>query len=122
MTKQIIRFGLVGIIAALVHFMIVVLLVQTGGLLPLIANVFAFAISFQFSYWGHRVYTFHETTVLHREAFPKLLLVQVMNFVANEWLFYLFLSLGLPYPAALGIVLTILPLFTFVSSKLWVFR
>jgi putative flippase GtrA len=122
MIKQLFRFGVVGLTAATVHFYIVVSIVETWDIVPLIANVFAFGISFQISYWGHRMWTFVGTTTLHREAFPKLVFIQALNFAANESLFYVFLAMDLPYPVALAIVLTILPIFTFVSSKLWVFR
>lgn len=119
--SQIFRFGIVGLLAAAIHFSIVVLLVQTINVEPLLANVFGFAIAFQASYWGHRLWTFHESVALHRIALPKLLLVQVLMFLANETLFYIFLSLQLPYPIALIIVLGVLPIFTFMASKLWVF-
>lgn len=119
---QIFRFGIVGLLAGILHFLVVVILVQYWFLKPLIANVFALMLSFQLSYWGHRLWTFQNTSTLHREAFPKLLVVQLLNFSANEFLFYLFLILDLPYPIALLIVLTILPIFTFFSNKFWVFR
>lgn len=119
---QIFRFGVVGVIAAAVHFNIVVFLVQNFLLDPLVANALAFLISFQMSYWGHRLWTFGGTLTLHRVALPKLLFVQLVNFAANETLFYIFLACNIPYPIALIIVLTILPIFTFLSSKLWIFR
>jgi putative flippase GtrA len=119
---QIIRFGMVGVTAAGIHFTTVVLLVHYFFLEPLVANVFGFAIAFQMSYWGNRLWTFHDTAALHHVAFSKLLIVQLVNFTANESLFYIFLSLHLPYPIALLIVLTILPVFTFMSSKFWVFK
>lgn len=122
MIKQLYRFGVVGLSAATLHFCIVVTLVQGCLLDPLIANVFAFGIAFQVSYWGHRLWTFKDTIIPHREAFLKLMMVQIMNFALNESLFYLFLTWNLPYEIALTIVLSILPIFTFVSSKLWVFR
>jgi len=115
------RFGIVGVTAAAVHFSIVVYLVQQWEYAPLVANLFAFLISFQVSYCGHRFWTFHDTTVQHREAVPKLLIIQVLNMAANETLFYIFLTLHLPYQIALLLVLTILPVFTFISSRLWVF-
>lgn len=120
--RQIFRFGVVGVIAAVAHFNMVVFLVQNFQYAPLVANAFAFLVSFQMSYWGHRLWTFGDTVTLHRVAIPKLLLVQLINFLANETLFYIFLSCNLPYPIALIIVLTILPIFTFISSKLWIFR
>lgn len=118
---QLIRFGLVGVMAAAIHVGIVVALVQGFSLVPLVANVFGFAIAFQASYWGHRLWTFHESSSLHRVAAPKLLVVQLLSFAANETLFYILLALHLPYPLALVLVLAVLPIFTFMASKLWVF-
>ncbi|MBA3660991.1 MAG: GtrA family protein [Gammaproteobacteria bacterium] len=119
---QLCRFGVVGLFAALVHFCCVVFLVQWGTLNPLIANVFAFFVAFQFSYWGHRLWTFSDTDVVHFIALPKLLLIQCIVLMLSEVLFYLFLSLSLPYPIALAVVLMILPIFTFISNKFWVFK
>ncbi|OGT60108.1 MAG: hypothetical protein A3E85_03370 [Gammaproteobacteria bacterium RIFCSPHIGHO2_12_FULL_45_12] len=119
---QLCRFGVVGLIASGVHFMLVVALVQQFQLEPLAANVFAFFVSFQVSYWGHRSWTFSESEASHAVTLRRLLTVQLCNFSANETLFYVFLTLHLPYRLALLFVLTILPIFTFASSKLWVFR
>lgn len=119
---QIFRFGVVGLSAAMIHFGVVVFLVQTWSLPPLVANIVGFAVSFPVSYCGHRLWTFNDTSSLHRLAVPKLLLVQVLNFAANETLYYILLSLNLPYPLALLIVLVILPIFTFIASKAWVFQ
>jgi putative flippase GtrA len=119
---QIFRFGIVGVTAAAIHFATVVFFVQNFSLEPLAANCFGFLVAFQASYWGHRLWTFQETEALHRMAFSKLLTVQLINFSANESLFYVFLSLHLPYPLALLIVLTVLPVFTFIASKMWVFK
>lgn len=118
---QIARFGVVGLTAAAIHFFTVVSVVQLSGLNPLIANVIGFLVAFQMSYWGHRKWTFQASAMLHRVAVPKLLIVQLANFAANETLFYIFLTLHIPYTIALLIVLTILPIFTFLCSKFWVF-
>ena len=120
--SQLVRFGVVGLLAALIHFSTVILLVQTYHFVPLTANILGFLIAFQFSYWGHRKWTFNDTESMHRVAVSKFLCVQMLNFAMNELLFYVFLSFNLPYPVALIIVLTVLPIFTFAASKLWVFR
>lgn len=118
---QLMRFAIVGLIAASVHFCTVVLLVQCLLIAPLLANIVGFLAGFQVTYWGHHLWTFSEVAVLHRIALPKLLLVQLIAFAANELLFYIFLSLHLSYWIALLIVLTILPIFTFIVNKRWVF-
>jgi len=119
---QIMRFGIVGGTAAIVHFSMVVWLVQEFSYAPLVANVAGFLLAFQVSYFGHRLWTFSETSVLHREAYPRLVAVQVMNFSLNEMLYYVFLSLHLPYQLALLIVIAIMPIFTYLTSRWWVFQ
>lgn len=119
---QFMRFGIIGMFAAIVHLGTVILLVESNLLPPLLANIIAFMIAFQVSYFGHRLWTFQADTE-HRRAFPKLLLVSCTTFIANEGLFYLLMTIfKMPYIAALFIVLTLLPIFTFTLSKLWVFR
>ncbi len=120
---QVMRFGVVGTLAAAVHFSVVVALVEEFMLNPLYANVFAFLIAFQVSYWGNRYWTFSESTVSHRAAMPKLFAVTFSNLMANQGLFYIFLKIiGLPYMLALFLVLIILPPVTFTLGKLWIFR
>src|SRR5690349_6327456 len=114
---QLMRFGVVGGLAAMVHLSVVVMIVQTMQIAPLVANVMGFLIGFQVSYYGHRYFTFADSDSLHRVAIPKLFLLQVMNFIINEYLFFVFLSWQLPYPIALFLVLAIMPLITFFISK-----
>src|SRR5579872_3441596 len=98
---QITRYGIVGLSAAVVHFSIVVILVQNFKLAPFNANIYGFLVSSQVSYWGHRLWTFDASDTLHSTAYPRILLVQIVNFAANQTLFYIFLSLHLPYTIAL---------------------
>jgi putative flippase GtrA len=119
---QLTRFGLVGILAAAVHFSMVVLLVEAKYLGPLLANGVAFCVAFQVSYWGHRLWTFSNTQRDHATAFSRLLLVSMLAFIANEALFYLLMKQGgLPYPLALLLVLSMLPGLVFSVNKWWVF-
>lgn len=97
------------------------LLVEHAQLQALIANIIAFLVAVQFSYWGHCFLTFRENA-LHHIMMPKFFLVQTCNFIFNECLFYIFLSLHFSYRLALLIVLTTLPLITFTISKLWIFK
>jgi len=120
---QLARFGLIGLLAAGVHFSVLFLLVEKAGLVPLQANCFAFVFGFQVSYWGHRCWTFRGTTALHRVALPKLLLVGITGFVINEALFSFFLiAFNLPYPLALFLTLTVLPIVSFALGKFWIFK
>lgn len=120
---EFLRFGLVGVSAAAVHFSVVVFLVKARWLSPLTANVLAFLTAFQVSYWGNRRWTFSGKGPRHAVAFPRLLLVSSLAFIANEALFYgLMKQFHLPYPLALLIVLSLLPLAVFGANKWWVFN
>ncbi len=117
------RFGIVGVTAASVHFSLVIFFVELYALKPLQANVIAFLIAFQVSYWGHRYWTFRGTTNSHRVALPRLFVICGSSFIANEGLYYLVLTyLKLPYPLALLVVFAILPLVNFTFEKFWVFQ
>jgi putative flippase GtrA len=120
--RQLARFGVVGIFALLMHWLTVVTLVPLG-IAPLIANVIAFVVSFQVSYWGHRRWTFDAAHVPHRTALPRFLLIASLGFALNELLYFVFLrytSLG--YRVSLLIVLTIVPATTYTLSRRWGFR
>jgi putative flippase GtrA len=120
---QIIRFGLVGSLAAATQLTVVMTLVEMGLLQPLAANIVGFMIAFQVSYWGHRHWTFNAIGVQHSVAVPRLFFIASSGFIANELFFYIMMSVfHLPYIPALLVVLTILPTITFISSKFWVFR
>lgn len=119
---EIIRFGFVGAVAAAIHFFSVVFLVEIYQLPPLIANVIGFCVAFPCSYVGHRYFTFRALHTLHRHAIIKSFFIQSLSFAANESLYYILLSLHIPYALALCMVLTILAIFTFISSRFWVFR
>jgi putative flippase GtrA len=119
---QLVRFVVIGASAALVNFAIVVALVESHLLQPLSANVVAFIIAFQISYWGHRHWTFAATNQ-HKIAVPRLLIVSISNFFINQSLFYILLyQYHLHYMIALLIVLATLPLITFTINKFWVFK
>jgi len=121
MILQLARFGLVGVTAMAVHWLAVTLLVPLG-LRPLIANVVAFAIAFNVSYWGHRNWTF-DSDAGHQTTFWRFLLVACGSFVLNECLYYVLLTYTrLGYQAALALVLIAVAALTFVLSRQWAFR
>jgi putative flippase GtrA len=121
--KQVLRFGIVGTTAAVVNLAIVIGLVEFKLLSPLGANIIAFAIAFQVSYFGHRLWTFSRTTNTHKTAIPRLLVISVSSFIANEGFFYVFLTVfQLPYILALFLTLTVLPVISFIFNKWWVFQ
>ena len=119
---QVVRFGIVGVCAACVNFFAVVLLVQAVHFTPLVANVFAFTVAFQVSFFGHKCWTFkHKGS--HLPAVTKFLLVALASLLLSEALFALFLKeIHFYYPIALLLTLILVPPATFTINKLWTFR
>jgi len=114
---------IVGCCAAAVHFCIVLLLVQYFHWSPLLANLLAFVIAFQVSYLGHRFWTFPDTALTHQQSLPRFFLVASGSFLINEAMYYFLLNYTpLPYWLSLGIVLVLVAVITFISSRLWAFR
>ena len=121
--KQLHWFGIVGVSALIVHFVVVSCLLTPLGVPPLWANVAAFLIAFQVSYHGHRRLTFGATVVPHRQSLPRFFGVACLSFAVNESLYGVLLHhTGLDYRIALLIVLFTVAALTFVLSKLWAFR
>jgi putative flippase GtrA len=119
---ELFRFLIVGTSAAAAHFTAVLLMVQLYEIKPLVANVLAFAVAFQVSYFGHRSWTFAHTNTRHSQSLPRFMMVALLSFVSNESMYYLLLHYTpLPYWFSLGIVLVLVAIMTFVLSKLWAF-
>ncbi len=121
--RQLILFCMVGLAAACVHYLTVVALVEQFSLLPLVANIVAFLVAFNISYLGHRLFTFANATMRHPIAMRRWFLVASINFIANETLYYILMqNFHLDYSIALIIVLSVLPIISFLIAKLWAFN
>lgn len=124
---RLMRFGVVGLTAAAVHYWVVIALVELLRIAPLQANIGGFIVAFWVSYFGHRHWTFSDAVASHKrgsgQSFIRFLVVAVLGFCVNEFLFYLLLRYaGLPYYVALAIVVFTVAVMTYVLSRLWAFR
>jgi len=121
---RLLRFGIIGASAAAIHYLTVVVLVETSGIAPLLANVAGFALAFWCSFFGHRYWTFGDHQVASEQnSARRFLLTALLGFALNEGLFYLLLhGAGLRYEYALGIAVVAVAGVTYVLSRLWAFR
>jgi len=118
-----VRFGLVGIFATGIHYCVAVAL-MTAKILPLVANVGAFAIAFLVSFTGHYFWSFAvaRTGVGGRRALVRFLTVSLVGFTLNEALFASLLQWTPLHPhLGLLVVLFLVAGLTFVSSRFWAF-
>ncbi|MGF1484058.1 MAG: GtrA family protein [Opitutales bacterium] len=121
LSGRILRFAAIGGVATLVHFLTYAAMLELAGLPPLIANTVAFGVAFVVSFVGHRWITFRcRRNFL--QSLPRFFSLALAGFGLNQLLVYLSVyPLGLgEYPGAIAAVVVV-PVFTFMLSRLWVF-
>ena len=120
---QIVRFGIVGAVATAVHLGVVIILVETTVVPePLVANVIAFCCAVLVSYFGHNYWTFQHR---HHNAqkFARFVLITLSALGLNQMILYVATrQLGLDYRVGLLLVILLVPIFTYILARLWVFR
>ena len=77
---QLCRFGIVGVSAAVVNYLIVVVIVEYGHWQPLLANIVAYLLAFNVSYTGHRLFTFSHKAH-EKSSLTKFFVVSLTGFV-----------------------------------------
>lgn len=119
---QLMRFGVIGGLAAVTHYCIAIYLTDQQ-VAAAWANLVAFIIAFWVSYFGHRYFSFDAGDVSHQQTLPRFILVAVFGFILNESLLLLMLhftkisiALGLPF------IIVITAIFTFILSRQFAFN
>ncbi|MEQ1767207.1 MAG: GtrA family protein [Methylotenera sp.] len=116
-------FAIIGALAAIVHYIVAVSFEFTGVLPPSQANIVGFLMAFPVSYFGHRKFSFSKQTSTHSQAFPRFLTVAVAGFIANQLLLIAALTYTwLPFWLALGLVMVIIAVSTYLLSRNWAFK
>jgi putative flippase GtrA len=122
LSHQLAWFIAVGASAALVHWIVVVLLVSGGYLTPLVANVAGWIVAFGVSFTGHYQLTFRYQRQGVKQAVSRFLLLSASGFAINEASYAWFLSrTDLPYELLLAAILIAVAVLTFIASRFWAF-
>jgi putative flippase GtrA len=115
------RFGIVGVMATLVHLFVFWVLLNHSNLPTLITNALAFSTGFGVSFSGHYFWTFQNPGDPGR-AIRRFLLISSGGFTTNTLFLAAMLRIGWISPFASAIVsVAIIPLVTFLASRLWGF-
>lgn len=122
--NRLIKFGIVGAVAAFVHVSALFVLVNYAALSLLLANMLAFIIAFCVSYPGQSRWTFADRNIDHRKGIGRFLSIQLLsNFVINQSLFYLLVSYTeLNYLLVCVMVLISVAVITYLLSFYWGLR
>src|SRR5882757_11403795 len=84
---QLLRFGIVGLLATATHAAIYGYAVSKTAIPPLTANPAAFAVAFAISFVGHRYWTFAEQN--SERALPKFFATALLGFCSNQFITWL---------------------------------
>jgi putative flippase GtrA len=119
--SQIIAFAGVGVIAAIVHYGLLVGLVELGGWRAVPATLVGYIGGGVVSYWLNRRHTYRSDRP-HEEAGWRFAVVATVGFCITYGLMHGFVEkLALPYfPAQIATTLVVL-VWSFVAHKYWSF-
>jgi putative flippase GtrA len=116
-------FILVGSMAALTHFLTVILIVEKLAIVPLKANVIGWLCAFGVSYGGHYSLTFSDHSAPPLRSAMRFFVLSAAGFAINESAYALLLHLTLlPYQVLLAFILIAVAAFTYLLSQRWAFQ
>ena len=116
------RFALVGMLATTVHISIAWLLIVHAGFYPVTANFLAFLCAFMLSFSGHYYWTFY-SRVDRTQALRRFFVISGTALIVNNIVLVSLLSADFIAPVLATIcAVFIIPFFTYILSRLWVFR
>lgn len=119
--EQMFRFGVIGITATGVHVGMVVFLVEALAVTPLMANALAFLTALPVSYFGNFHWTFGAEGQ-HQRRIPRFAFTQISGLAGSQGIMFLVVDvLERHYGIALAAALLIVPLSTYMMSRIWVF-
>ena len=116
------RFGVVGVLTAVIHYGLLYLGVEVSKLPPTLASSIGFIISVAFNYYMHYHWTFGEPAP-HGRTFWRYLVMVSCGFLLNGAIMFCGGMIGsLHYLIVQAIALIAVVLWNFVVSNIWVFR
>ncbi|WP_411993330.1 GtrA family protein [Agarivorans sp. DSG3-1] len=117
LTLRIVRYGLAGGVATLLHFMLALLVLSIWPLAFIVANFVGFSVAFVFSYLVQTRWVFQKDIDINNAL--RFFVVQSGALCLSIWLS----SLLTDYPNIVKVMLVIilLPAITFIVHRFWTF-
>jgi len=123
LSQRLICFLGIGGTSALVHIITVLNLVTYTHMQPLTANVFAFLLAFNVSFFGHKYLTFSQLDDQKELSLPHFFLVASTGGIINESIYFLLLEYTtINYAMALIFVLGLVSIYSYLLSRFWACR
>jgi putative flippase GtrA len=118
---RMVRFGIVGILAAALYAAVTSAIIETGIANPIAATIIGHLAAGVVSYVGHLHFSF-AVNPDHQIFLWRFLVVAAVAFAVNIGLTWLFtIALGLPYVVAVATVTVLVPIINYVCNRYWVF-
>lgn len=120
--RSIFVFAIMGGMTTVVHIVTGLALHHVAGMTAAKANIVAYITAFFVSYSLHRNVTFRSTASVG-QSLPKFLAISVLGFVLCQLIVVMMVNvMGFSYAAALAVMVTTVPVVTYVLSRIWAFR
>lgn len=120
--KQMVRYGVVGVIGASIHFGTVILLVEIFKQNPVFSSAFGFSIVVAISYLLNKNWTFKVKEKGKSYRFLKYIMVSCLGFGINVSIMYYAVNLAhWSYILGQSIVTVVIPVSNFTLNKFWTF-
>jgi len=121
LTRQFTAFFGVGLAAAMVHYGLLIALVEGADIDPVPATLAGYVAGGLLSYWLNRKHTY-ESDRPHREATWRFALVALVGFLVTWFLMHAFtVWLDGPYLPSQIITTGVVMLWSFMAHKAWTF-
>lgn len=122
--EQILKFGIVGFLAFLIDYGILMLLSQVFGVNPVIAAGISFCISLVFNYLASMRYVFsHRENMSSGHEFVLFLMLSVVGLAINEVIIWIGTKTlgtsGLMVTITKVVATTVVMVWNFISRKRW---
>lgn len=118
---QFMKFGIVGVIAFLIDYGLMVALTEFFGVPYLISNTISFAVSVVFNYVASMRYVFERRDDMsRRREFIIFVVLSIIGLILNDLFMWLFVSVGfIDYRIAKIIVTVLVAIWNFVTRKIF---
>ena len=121
LSRQFVNFVIVGIAAAVVHYSVLIGLVEGAKAGTVVATLAGYIGGGVLSYWLNRRFTYRSDRP-HGEAAWRFALVAGVGFLLTGALMQLFNGLwGWPYLLAQLVITGIVLIWSFVANRIWTF-
>lgn len=127
---QYIKFGLIGVLATVVHIGLFITLIEWFQMWEILANLIAYCTAVVVSFLGNSLWTFkaqryarEKTVSVFRSQLIRFWITSLVGLLLNTIIIFVVIDIWQsPYYYAVALMVTLTPILIFVISKLWVFR